>query len=667
MAHARKTDTDSFVSLGDSLNRTMGTVIGFLDKGRRSPQERQAGEVLAAASAHPLLRDRAQADLQEAIQVGDLTLLELKHDALLFSPGRALLILEGQLALSAFADAVLRRERLAQDLFQRGEGNQTQWRHRYGPLIRLAQLHLGWFLPGDVLEPEVLTITLRERAPRDQLLALFTTMPTRVLSLSLVRASLWRCDMAFQQRYVQASQSAHQRALQSRGASAEVVDTFIRHGLSIANTLRVIDLERCTFCRECETACAARYGQPRMSVSGVSLGSLLFATACRTCAHQRCLSECKDDAIRFDQGRMEVIITPEKCTGCSLCANACPYGAITMHPAAALLPAALLKKRSPQHPRVASKCDHCKEQHQGQQACIAACTKGALLELAPAAILQQRPEALAAPGPPARSAVWLLVPLTLVLTAALIAPVAGHSSYDTALRLGILGSALLALSLLYTLFNRVLLRRPQGLLRWALGSLSTHGWSGALGALLILGHSSFSSGLSGWQGALALCAFWLLCAVSALGLGARYFASGIVGVAARARMLHRDVEEELARQRGLLTEPERLDTVLAPHRARFDAATTPAAALQTLLRDELTRPLRSAAFARELAWINDPQRRRLLAALLSRQVALWRHVTLLPRLTPLFSGLRWLHIPLAVLFALTALLHVGISLRQIGW
>ena len=59
--------------------------------------------------------------------------------------------------------------------------------------------------------------------------------------------------------------------------------------------------------------------------------------------------------------------------------------------------------------------------------------------------------------------------------------------------------------------------------------------------------------------------------------------------------------------------------------------------------------------------------RRLLAALLSRQVALWRHVTLLPRLTPLFSGLRWLHIPLAVLFALTALLHVGISLRQIGW
>ncbi len=30
MAHARKTDTDSFVSLGDSLNRTMGTVIGFL-------------------------------------------------------------------------------------------------------------------------------------------------------------------------------------------------------------------------------------------------------------------------------------------------------------------------------------------------------------------------------------------------------------------------------------------------------------------------------------------------------------------------------------------------------------------------------------------------------------------------------------------------------------
>ena len=77
-----------------------------------------------------------------------------------------------------------------------------------------------------------------------------------------------------------------------------------------------------------EQACADRYGAPRLNVEGKVLGAWGFADACRTCVDQRCIDPCAYDAIKFDQETKEVLILEDACTGCSLCAAACPYDAM---------------------------------------------------------------------------------------------------------------------------------------------------------------------------------------------------------------------------------------------------------------------------------------------------------------------------------------------------
>jgi Fe-S-cluster-containing hydrogenase component 2 len=48
---------------------------------------------------------------------------------------------------------------------------------------------------------------------------------------------------------------------------------------------------------------------------------------CQHCDNAPCMADCRFDAIyKRDDGM--VIIDPEKCTGCKLCADACPYKAI---------------------------------------------------------------------------------------------------------------------------------------------------------------------------------------------------------------------------------------------------------------------------------------------------------------------------------------------------
>src|SRR5438105_13713892 len=95
--------------------------------------------------------------------------------------------------------------------------------------------------------------------------------------------------------------------------------------------LRVRAIDQCIECGACEAACETRYGAKRLTLNGRILGALDFVDACHTCTDQRCVDPCNFDAIAFDPVRKEVLINEANCTGCTLCATACPYDAIEMH------------------------------------------------------------------------------------------------------------------------------------------------------------------------------------------------------------------------------------------------------------------------------------------------------------------------------------------------
>lgn len=108
------------------------------------------------------------------------------------------------------------------------------------------------------------------------------------------------------------------------------VDEFLRQGLMDAQSLLVLDLDRCTRCDQCVKACAdAHDGVTRLIRDGLRLDRYLVATSCRQCRDPLCMVGCPVGAIRR-QSSLEVIIE-DWCIGCGLCANNCPYGNINLH------------------------------------------------------------------------------------------------------------------------------------------------------------------------------------------------------------------------------------------------------------------------------------------------------------------------------------------------
>ncbi|HWX93226.1 MAG TPA: cyclic nucleotide-binding domain-containing protein [Terriglobales bacterium] len=149
------------------------------------------------------------------------------------------------------------------------------------------------------------------------------------------------------------------------------VDQFLANGLMEAQSLLVLDLERCTRCDQCVRACAdAHDGVSRLVREGLRFDKYLVATSCRQCRDPLCMVGCPVGSIRR-RDSLEVIIE-DWCIGCGLCANSCPYGNINLHPFPVDLDDPAHPGRKVASVRVkATSCDLCHDH--SEPSCVYAC------------------------------------------------------------------------------------------------------------------------------------------------------------------------------------------------------------------------------------------------------------------------------------------------------
>jgi Fe-S-cluster-containing hydrogenase component 2 len=137
----------------------------------------------------------------------------------------------------------------------------------------------------------------------------------------------------------------------------KVIKTALKGGVRVRALM--FNPAECTGCMSCQLICSfnrLKLYNPEKAVLRVAVRELdePSITYCRHCKEPACIEACSFDAMTIEDG--VVIINNEKCTGCGLCAESCPYGAIFIENS------------------IAVKCDQCK----GLFNCTKVCTTGAI-------------------------------------------------------------------------------------------------------------------------------------------------------------------------------------------------------------------------------------------------------------------------------------------------
>jgi len=350
----------------------------------------------------PLFEGIGNDDLAAAVMQGGIRIRRLERDMFVLepiglaqgAPAPVVYIAEGQVAAAVFMENDLAERRAMQIAHETAskEDLEAESLIKPPPLARIALKNVALFMQHDLFNSGAL------QAARGQPIAFYTTAPSVLLSLD----HRWIAELAvrypaFEARLRRALGISRERLAWVSGVKQELLDFFVRQGISVSGEMvRVRQLGLCIDCKLCEEACEDRYGARRLTLGGYQLGMLDFVYTCRTCTDQRCVDPCAYDSIKYDEARREVVINESTCTGCTACAQSCPYGAIDMIEVEPDAPTfkqgfkARLEKKGalkfgPGTPRVArarriaNKCDHCAAY--GDQACVSACPTGALIEI----------------------------------------------------------------------------------------------------------------------------------------------------------------------------------------------------------------------------------------------------------------------------------------------
>lgn len=166
-------------------------------------------------------------------------------------------------------------------------------------------------------------------------------------------------------------------------ATSEFLATAMDQGWVEGENVLLIDLATCTHCDDCVRGCSDTHGgQPRFVREGFKYKNYLVPGACFHCTDPLCMIGCPTAAISRSFGTLEVLIDPETCIGCKLCANNCPWSNIFM--ADEVKDGAVVMKEGKKgvlEPRViATKCDLCIGTG-GQPACVYNCPHGSAVRV----------------------------------------------------------------------------------------------------------------------------------------------------------------------------------------------------------------------------------------------------------------------------------------------
>ncbi|RMF86320.1 MAG: 4Fe-4S dicluster domain-containing protein [Nitrospinota bacterium] len=94
----------------------------------------------------------------------------------------------------------------------------------------------------------------------------------------------------------------------------------------------VIHPERCTACRMCELACSMEHegvfdpSRSRIQVEIFLDEAFYLPMACYHCDDYPCGQVCPTEAIVKDRETGWITVIDEKCIGCKMCMQACPFG-----------------------------------------------------------------------------------------------------------------------------------------------------------------------------------------------------------------------------------------------------------------------------------------------------------------------------------------------------
>ena len=178
-----------------------------------------------------------------------------------------------------------------------------------------------------------------------------------------------------------AAERAAMNLQRARSAEVTPLNDFLTQGLMEAQSLLLLDLEKCVRCDECVRACAdAHDGVTRLVREGLRFDKYLVATSCRQCRDPLCMVGCPVGSIRR-RNSLEIIIE-DWCIGCGLCANNCPYGNLNMHEFEVQTPDPSQPSRKvARTQKKATGCDLCMEH--AEPSCVYACPHDAAHRVEP--------------------------------------------------------------------------------------------------------------------------------------------------------------------------------------------------------------------------------------------------------------------------------------------